>query len=80
MRKMSSAFILINTEVGAGKEILEKIRNMENIVEAYTVYGKYDIIAKVEAKSMAKLKETLSWNIRRLDKVQSTSTMIVMKR
>ena len=76
---MSSAFVLINTEVGAGKEIIEKVRKMENIVEAHTVYGKYDIIAKVEAESMAKLKETVSWNIRRLDKVQSTSTMIVMK-
>jgi len=76
---MSSAFVLINTEVGAGKEILKKIRKMENIVEAYTVYGSYDIIAKVEAESMAKLKETVSWNIRRLDKVRSTSTMIVMK-
>jgi DNA-binding Lrp family transcriptional regulator len=76
---MSSAFVLINTEVGAGKEILEKVRKMENIVEAYNVYGRYDIIAKVEAESMAKLKETVSWNIRRMDKVQSTSTMIVMK-
>lgn len=76
---MSSAFVLINTEVGAGKEILEKVRKMENIVEAYNVYGSYDIIAKVEAESMAKLKETVSWNIRRLDKVESTSTMIVMK-
>jgi DNA-binding Lrp family transcriptional regulator len=76
---MPSAYVLINTEVGSGKEILNKIRKMENIVEAYTVYGNYDIIAKVEAESMIKLKETVSWNIRRQDKVQSTSTMIVMK-
>jgi DNA-binding Lrp family transcriptional regulator len=42
------------------------------------VYGVYDIVAKVEAESMDKLKEIVSWNIRRLEKVRSTLTMLVM--
>ena len=42
------------------------------------VYGVYDIIAKVEAENMDKLKEIISWKIRRLDKVRSTLTMLVV--
>jgi DNA-binding Lrp family transcriptional regulator len=43
------------------------------------VYGVYDIVAKVEADSMDKLKEIVTWKIRRLDKVRSTLTMIVVE-
>ena len=32
----------------------------------------------MEADTMEKVKETITWNIRRLDKVRSTLTMIVV--
>jgi DNA-binding Lrp family transcriptional regulator len=43
------------------------------------VYGVYDIVAKVSADTMDKLKEIVTWKIRRLDKVRSTLTMIVVE-
>ncbi|MEN2974678.1 MAG: Lrp/AsnC ligand binding domain-containing protein [Candidatus Caldarchaeales archaeon] len=75
---MPSAFVLINTEIGAEEEILQELKKIVNVKEAYVVYGVYDIIAKVEADSMDKLKEIISWKIRRLDKVRSTLTMLVV--
>jgi DNA-binding Lrp family transcriptional regulator len=75
---MPLAFVLINTEIGAEEEVLQQLRQMPSIKEAYLVYGVYDIVAKVEAESMDKLKEIVSWNIRRLEKVRSTLTMLVM--
>jgi len=45
--------------------------------EAYMVYGVYDVVAKVEADTMDKLKEIITWHVRRLDKVRSTLTMLV---
>jgi len=72
------AYVLINTEIGAEEEVLKQLRQMQPVKEAYLVYGVYDIVAKVEAESMDKLKETVSWNIRRLEKVRSTLTMLVM--
>ena len=76
---MPSAFVLINTEIGAEGEVLEALRKVEGVVEAYSVYGVYDIIAKIQADSMDKVKETVTWHIRRLDKVRSTLTMIVVE-
>jgi len=68
---------MINTEVGAEKEVLERLRKLTDIKESYAVFGIYDIVAKIEADSMEKLKEIIDWRIRRLDKVRSTLTMIV---
>jgi DNA-binding Lrp family transcriptional regulator len=75
---MPLAFVLINAEIGSEGEILKELRTMEHVKEAYLVYGVYDIVAKVEADTMDKLKEFTSFKVRRLNKVRSTLTMIVM--
>jgi DNA-binding Lrp family transcriptional regulator len=74
---MPIAFVLINAELGKEENILEELRNIEQVKEAHFVYGVYDIIAKVEAESMDKLKEIVTFKIRRLSDVRSTLTMTV---
>jgi DNA-binding Lrp family transcriptional regulator len=77
--RMPVAFVLINAEIGSEDEVLKELKKMPNVKEGYLVYGVYDIVAKVEAESMEKLRETITWKIRRLDKVRSTLTMIVIE-
>jgi len=74
-----AAFVLINAEIGSEDEVLKELRKMDNVKEAYVVYGVYDIVAKVEAETMDKLKEVVTWKVRRLSKVRSTLTMIVVE-
>ncbi|HKM51554.1 MAG TPA: Lrp/AsnC ligand binding domain-containing protein [Candidatus Bathyarchaeia archaeon] len=76
---MPLAVVLINAEIGSEEEVVSELRKVGNVKESYTVYGVYDIVAKVEADSMDKLKEIVTWKIRRLDKVRSTLTMIVVE-
>jgi DNA-binding Lrp family transcriptional regulator len=76
---MPLAFVLINAEIGSEDEVVGELRKLSNLKESYVVYGVYDIVAKVEADSMDKLKEIVTWKIRRLDKVRSTLTMIVVE-
>jgi len=76
---MPLAFVLINAEIGSEDEVLTELRKLSNVKESHVVYGVYDIVAKVEAESMDKLKEIVTWKIRRLDKVRSTLTMIVVE-
>lgn len=76
---MPTAFVLINAELGKEENILEELRNIGEVKEAHFVYGVYDIITKVEAKSMDKLKEIVTFKIRRLNDVRSTLTMTVAK-
>ena len=76
---MSTAFVLINVETGFDANVRKELEKISGVTEAYQVYGVYDLIAKVTAESMDKLKEIVTWRIRRLDKVRSTLTMIIME-
>ncbi|MCP8323175.1 MAG: Lrp/AsnC ligand binding domain-containing protein [Candidatus Methylarchaceae archaeon HK02M2] len=73
------AYILINVDLGTEKYILKEIEKIENVKEAHFVYGVYDIIAKVEADSIDKVKEIITMKIRRLENIKSTLTMMVME-
>ena len=76
---MPTAFVLINTEIGSEADVLKKLKEVEGVNEASAVYGVYDIVARVTADTMDKLKEIVTWRVRRLDKVRSTLTMIVVE-
>ena len=76
---MPVAFVLINAELGSEGEVLNELKKVEGIEEAYSVYGVYDIIAKVRGETMEKLKDVVTWRIRRMNKVRSTLTMIVIE-
>jgi len=76
---LTLAFVLINAEIGAEEEVVNELMKVEGVEEAYIVYGVYDVIVKVKADDLDKLKEIITWKIRRLDKVRSTLTMIVVE-
>ncbi len=76
---MAMAFVLINTETGSEQEVLDELRKIDAVKESYLVYGVYDIVAKVGADTMDKLKDIITWNVRRGDKVRSTRTMIIIE-
>jgi len=76
---MPKAFVLINVESGSEEEVLEQIKKLEGVEEAYFSYGVYDIIAKIKSETMAKLRETVTQKMRTISKVRSTLTLIMME-
>lgn len=76
---MPMAYVLINADLGAEEQLIKELKAIENVKEVYVVYGVYDIVAKISGDSMEKVKETITWKIRRLEKVRSTLTMIVVE-
>ncbi len=76
---MPIAFVLLNVEPGGEEEVLKELRGIPEVKEAYRVYGVYDTVVKVEAPSAEKLKEIITWKIRRLQKVRSTLTMLAVE-
>jgi len=73
------AFVLINAEIGSEEEVLKELNKVEGVVEAFVVYGVYDVVAKIRSDTMDKLKDVVTWHVRRLNKVRSTLTMIVVE-
>lgn len=75
---MPVAFVLINTETDSMEKVLKALAKLEGVKEAYSVFGVYDIVVKVEAASTDKIRD-LAYKIRRLDGIRSTLTMIVIE-
>ena len=44
---MPMAFVMINTELGSEKEVLDEIRKINEFKESCIVYGIHDISAKI---------------------------------
>jgi len=81
---MPTTYILINSDLGSDVEIIQKIKeilNKESTVkyEVQGVYGVYDIIVKITADSMENLRNIITNKIRKIDKVYSTLTMMVIE-
>jgi DNA-binding Lrp family transcriptional regulator len=76
---MPRAFVLINVESGSEDDVLKELKTVEGVEEAYFSYGVYDIITKIQAETMDKLKELVTRRIRTLSKVRSTLTLIMME-
>ncbi len=76
---MPIAFVLLNVEPGSEGEVLKELKSVPEVKEAYRVYGVYDTVIKVEASTAEKLKEIITWKIRRLQKVRSTLTMLAVE-
>lgn len=76
---MSTAFVLVSTDVGAEREILDRLKELPEVVEAYIVYGVYDLVVKVTVNRQEDLKDIITNKIRKLDKVRSTLTMVAVE-
>jgi DNA-binding Lrp family transcriptional regulator len=73
------AFVLINTQIGSEEDVLKYLRNLEEVEEAHIVYGVYDIVAKVTAEDINKLRDIVTMKIRKMNKIMSTTTMVVIE-
>ncbi|HEY7508110.1 Lrp/AsnC ligand binding domain-containing protein [Candidatus Nitrososphaera sp. FF02] len=76
---MPTAYVLINCDLGSEDDIIRDLKKLPEAVEVSGVYGVYDIIAKIRSDTMDKLRETITWHVRKIDKVRSTLTMIVIE-
>jgi DNA-binding Lrp family transcriptional regulator len=76
---MTSAFLFINAELLFIDDVINKLKGVSEIADAYKVQGIYDIIARVNSDTEEKLKELVSERIRRIDKITGTVTVIIAK-
>ena len=71
---MPSAFLLINCKLGSDKEVIN--REIPVVIQVYRVYGAYDIIVRVAAGTVEKLQQALKSDLKRLDNILSTVTLV----
>ncbi|MCV0373577.1 MAG: Lrp/AsnC ligand binding domain-containing protein [Nitrosarchaeum sp.] len=73
---MTVAYVMLNCELGAEEELIEKLRELEQVKDVFETIGTHDMMVKLEAENFEKIREIVSWNIQKLPKIRSTSTLI----
>ena len=80
---MPTAYVLLNSDLGSDVTIIAEIKEVladENIeFEVGGVYGVYDIVLKLSSNNAEKLRAIITNKIRKISKVQSTLTMMVIE-
>ena len=75
MPELVKAYIVATVKRGTEHEVAEKIRNMTEVTEALVTYGLWDIIARIEAKSLGHLDKIIT-DIRQIAEIEQTSTLV----
>ena len=73
---MAIAYVLINCELGSEESIIEQLKNLDGVTEVNGTFGAYDILSKIESTTVESLRETITWKIRKIDKIRSTLTLM----
>ena len=73
---MVTALVLLNIERQQIKGISEKLVNMKEVSEVYSVAGRYDLVAVVRVKTNEQIADTIAGNFGELEGITATETLI----
>ena len=73
---MATGYVLINCELGSEEAVILELKSIEGVKEVHGTFGAYDILAKVNSDQVEKLRETITWKIRKIPKIRSTLTLM----
>ena len=76
---LKKAYVLLNVEIDSEKEVLDSLKEIPEVKEAYQIYAVYDLIIHIEADTSNKLKGLIN-RIRDIEKIRSTMTLICVKK
>jgi Lrp/AsnC family leucine-responsive transcriptional regulator len=76
--KRVSGFILVNVKPGAVKEVSKQLAEIERVSEVHEIHGSDDLIVKVRAKNLGRLRSVIL-EVRKIPDVAQTEFIPVFK-
>lgn len=76
---MISAVVLVNTNIGEETQVLKNIKNVEGVEEAHALWGIYDLMVKVKAQTVDRLKEIIKLRLQKLAGVSNVLTLMIVE-
>jgi len=73
---MTDAYVMLNCELGSEAEIIEQLKQVEQVADVFETIGTHDMLVKLQAENFEKIREIVSWNIQKIKNVRSTATLI----
>jgi DNA-binding Lrp family transcriptional regulator len=74
---MFMAYLLISTRIVWESAVLEALKKVEGVEEAHSLWGVYDIVARIKADTMDKLKFIISKIVGRNEDIHAKLTLFI---
>jgi DNA-binding Lrp family transcriptional regulator len=76
---MPTAFILLNTEIGAENRVFKALKDLEGVEFVHKLWGVYDIIAGINVEDKDKLKQIINSGTEKIGSITSKLTIMIPK-
>ena len=73
------AFVQIALDPNHDNKVVDRLRDLNEVKEVSVVFGEWDLLAKLEVANPEELGTFILNNVRRMQGVRLTSTMIVAR-
>jgi DNA-binding Lrp family transcriptional regulator len=74
---MFAAFLFLTTMIGSESSVLEALKTAEGVAEAHSIMGVYDIVVRVKAETMNKLKSIITKNFGGNEKITAKLAVLI---
>jgi len=75
---VTSAYVLINCDLGAEGDVISDLKTIDGVKEVHVTFGAYDIITTIESDNEETLRDTIAWKIRKIERIRSTLTLMTI--
>jgi DNA-binding Lrp family transcriptional regulator len=75
MAETVKAYVVATVKRGKEHDAAQKIRKMKEVTEVTVAYGLFDLVIRIEAKSLGQLDKIVT-DIRQMAEIKQTSTLV----
>jgi DNA-binding Lrp family transcriptional regulator len=75
MVEVVKAYVVATVKRGTEHNAAQKIRKIKEVTEVLVTYGLYDVVVRIEAKSLGHLDKIVT-DIRQMAEIKQTSTLL----
>ncbi|MBR79705.1 MAG: hypothetical protein CMA88_02845 [Euryarchaeota archaeon] len=76
---MALAWILISCEPGRERDVYRHLLSMSAVSEVSVVYGELDLVARIDFESEMEMSKTLIGEMRHVEGIRKTETLIAVE-
>jgi len=70
--------VLINCDIGSGEDVISHLKTIDGVKEVHGTFGVYDVIVKIGSDNRETLSDTITWKIRKMERIRSTLTLMTI--
>ncbi|MBU7015190.1 MAG: Lrp/AsnC ligand binding domain-containing protein [Theionarchaea archaeon] len=76
---MLYAYLLLTVRIGMLKTALERVRELDEVIEAEAITGPYDMVIYLAVEGLTQLTDIILHRIERIDGVTESMTLVVVE-